>query len=88
MWSNCIFELPGGRTAVTSFSDPTTLKDLLDKTPFTDGFVTTQGKIIGEEEYLTPGTRYSIAVRLRGGKGGFGSMLRAIGAQIEKTTNR
>lgn len=27
-------------------------------------------------------------LRLRGGKGGFGSMLRAIGAQIEKTTNR
>lgn len=27
-------------------------------------------------------------VRLVGGKGGFGSMLRAIGAQIEKTTNR
>lgn len=26
--------------------------------------------------------------RLTGGKGGFGSMLRAIGAQIEKTTNR
>ena len=26
--------------------------------------------------------------RLIGGKGGFGSMLRAIGAQIEKTTNR
>ncbi|XP_073977566.1 splicing regulator SDE2 [Rhodnius prolixus] len=26
--------------------------------------------------------------KLRGGKGGFGSMLRAIGAQIEKTTNR
>lgn len=25
---------------------------------------------------------------LPGGKGGFGSMLRAIGAQIEKTTNR
>jgi len=29
-----------------------------------------------------------IVPRLRGGKGGFGSMLRAIGAQIEKTTNR
>lgn len=29
-----------------------------------------------------------IASRLPGGKGGFGSMLRAIGAQIEKTTNR
>lgn len=30
----------------------------------------------------------SIFPRLLGGKGGFGSMLRAIGAQIEKTTNR
>lgn len=29
-----------------------------------------------------------ISLRLRGGKGGFGSMLRAIGAQIQKTTNR
>lgn len=29
-----------------------------------------------------------IVPRLCGGKGGFGSMLRAIGAQIEKTTNR
>lgn len=27
-------------------------------------------------------------IRLVGGKGGFGSMLRAIGAQIEKTSNR
>jgi len=31
---------------------------------------------------------YRILPRLPGGKGGFGSMLRAIGAQIEKTTNR
>lgn len=29
-----------------------------------------------------------VSSRLVGGKGGFGSMLRAIGAQIEKTTNR
>ncbi|CAH1102871.1 unnamed protein product [Psylliodes chrysocephalus] len=29
-----------------------------------------------------------IVPRILGGKGGFGSMLRAIGAQIEKTTNR
>ncbi len=29
-----------------------------------------------------------VVPRIRGGKGGFGSMLRAIGAQIEKTTNR
>lgn len=30
----------------------------------------------------------TVVPRLLGGKGGFGSMLRAIGAQIEKTTNR
>lgn len=38
-------------------------------------------------ERLTSGTVH-IVQRLPGGKGGFGSMLRAIGAQIEKTTNR
>ncbi|XP_066137510.1 splicing regulator SDE2-like [Euwallacea fornicatus] len=32
--------------------------------------------------------KIDVIVKLRGGKGGFGSMLRAIGAQIEKTTNR
>ena len=30
----------------------------------------------------------SLVLGLLGGKGGFGSMLRALGAQIEKTTNR
>uniref|UniRef100_A0A182SWZ8 Sde2_N_Ubi domain-containing protein n=1 Tax=Anopheles maculatus TaxID=74869 RepID=A0A182SWZ8_9DIPT len=38
------------------------------------------------------GVRSDVPVQIRerlvGGKGGFGSMLRAIGAQIEKTTNR
>ncbi|ODN06214.1 Protein SDE2 [Orchesella cincta] len=33
-------------------------------------------------------TVVTIVPRVLGGKGGFGSMLRAIGAQIEKTTNR
>lgn len=33
-------------------------------------------------------SRIHIIPRVLGGKGGFGSMLRAIGAQIEKTTNR
>uniref|UniRef100_A0A0K8TRL9 SDE2-like domain-containing protein n=1 Tax=Tabanus bromius TaxID=304241 RepID=A0A0K8TRL9_TABBR len=32
--------------------------------------------------------KIEVVLRLPGGKGGFGSMLRAIGAQIEKTTNR
>ncbi|KAH8363252.1 hypothetical protein KR084_007617 [Drosophila pseudotakahashii] len=35
-----------------------------------------------------PGGDVHCILRLVGGKGGFGSMLRAIGAQIEKTTNR
>uniref|UniRef100_A0A182K6T3 Sde2_N_Ubi domain-containing protein n=1 Tax=Anopheles christyi TaxID=43041 RepID=A0A182K6T3_9DIPT len=37
---------------------------------------------------LLPDVPLRICERLPGGKGGFGSMLRAIGAQIEKTTNR
>lgn len=45
------------------------------------------GKIINEIPRLES-CRVDIVLRLPGGKGGFGSMLRAIGAQIEKTTNR
>ena len=37
---------------------------------------------------LSQGNIIQITPKLPGGKGGFGSMLRAIGAQIEKTTNR
>ncbi|XP_034192897.2 splicing regulator SDE2 [Osmia lignaria lignaria] len=45
------------------------------------------GKLV--DENITCYNGYiSIVPRLFGGKGGFGSMLRAIGAQIEKTTNR
>jgi len=35
-----------------------------------------------------PQEELTASLRARGGKGGFGSMLRAIGAQIEKTTNK
>lgn len=45
------------------------------------------GKILCEEATLRSGIVH-VNTRLLGGKGGFGSMLRAIGAQIEKTTNR
>lgn len=46
------------------------------------------GKIVNaEDDELLKGSM-TIIPRLVGGKGGFGSMLRAIGAQIEKTTNR
>lgn len=53
--------------------------------PVSDLFVTVNGRIATET--LCSGT-VRINCRLVGGKGGFGSMLRAIGAQIEKTTNR
>lgn len=45
------------------------------------------GRLVYEDEFCSDGT-ITLVPRLRGGKGGFGSMLRAIGAQIEKTTNR
>lgn len=45
------------------------------------------GKLFNDVIVSQPFTLY-VVPRLLGGKGGFGSMLRAIGAQIEKTTNR
>ncbi|XP_014611707.1 PREDICTED: protein SDE2 homolog [Polistes canadensis] len=50
-------------------------------------YVVKNGRTIGENNELLDG-RATIVPKLIGGKGGFGSMLRAIGAQIEKTTNR
>lgn len=38
--------------------------------------------------YLQNNSHVDVYIPLLGGKGGFGSLLRAIGAQIEKTTNR
>ncbi|KAE8600372.1 hypothetical protein XENTR_v10013216 [Xenopus tropicalis] len=56
--------------------------------PLTDFYITCNGHLADLEEKLQDGRTYSIVPRLCGGKGGFGSMLRALGAQIEKTTNR
>ncbi|XP_050087095.1 replication stress response regulator SDE2 [Anopheles aquasalis] len=53
-----------------------------------DYYLTQSGRSIGDWQNVTPYIPLRINERLRGGKGGFGSMLRAIGAQIEKTTNR
>eukprot|EP00794_Sanderia_malayensis_P006558 gene6559-7299_t len=52
-------------------------------------YLTYNGKCLDEDSQLKD--ELSIVqcnCRLAGGKGGFGSMLRAMGAQIEKTTNR
>ncbi|XP_070577337.1 splicing regulator SDE2-like [Ptychodera flava] len=53
-----------------------------------DFYVVWNGKIVEDEAKLRTDAIYHVCFRLPGGKGGFGSMLRMIGAQIEKTTNR
>lgn len=56
--------------------------------PIVDLYCSQNGKKISFDKEIVEGIPLQWAVRLIGGKGGFGSMLRAIGAQIEKTTNR
>ncbi|XP_045505197.1 replication stress response regulator SDE2 [Colias croceus] len=56
--------------------------------PYDDLYVTSNGKIVSSDQCLHADSVIRVCTRLIGGKGGFGSMLRAIGAQIEKTTNR
>ncbi|XP_057625069.1 splicing regulator SDE2 isoform X1 [Chionomys nivalis] len=51
-------------------------------------FVKCNGALVAPSDTVQHGAVYSLEPRLYGGKGGFGSMLRALGAQIEKTTNR
>ncbi|XP_034967339.1 splicing regulator SDE2 [Zootoca vivipara] len=51
-------------------------------------YIKCNGRLVNSEDVLQEGAVYSLEPRLCGGKGGFGSMLRALGAQIEKTTNR
>lgn len=50
-------------------------------------YVINNGRIVNKNNQFLDG-QATIIPKLLGGKGGFGSMLRAIGAQIEKTTNR
>jgi len=50
-------------------------------------YMTKNGRSVSPEEYLSCGDSINVHLRLCGGKGGFGSMLRALGSQIEKTTN-
>ncbi|XP_041641262.1 replication stress response regulator SDE2 [Cheilinus undulatus] len=53
-----------------------------------DFYVVRNGRLSDLDDPLLHGAVYHLELRLCGGKGGFGSMLRALGAQIEKTTNR
>ncbi|XP_051551077.1 replication stress response regulator SDE2-like [Myxocyprinus asiaticus] len=71
-----------------------TVSDLIDHfttkegVPFTDFYVKSNGRLFHSNDLLQTGVVFRVEPRLCGGKGGFGSMLRALGAQIEKTTNR
>lgn len=57
--------------------------------PQTEYYLTQNGKrLSGVTASPLPDVPIRLQERLPAGKGGFGSMLRAIGAQIEKTTNR
>ncbi|ESO08692.1 hypothetical protein HELRODRAFT_117195 [Helobdella robusta] len=56
--------------------------------PEKDFYLTVDGKVVNDDAQLVPNKFYRLHPRLVAGKGGFGSMLRALGAQIEKTTNR
>ncbi|XP_041839958.1 replication stress response regulator SDE2-like isoform X2 [Melanotaenia boesemani] len=76
-WSTCVFPLGS------------LVKDVLDRFgPQQDFYVITNCHLSHLDDPLQHGSVYRLEPRLRGGKGGFGSMLRALGAQIEKTTNR
>ncbi|KAJ3661178.1 hypothetical protein Zmor_005587 [Zophobas morio] len=66
-----------------------TFQEITHLLPFTktDFYLLSNGKRVSEDALDLSG-KIDVVLRLVGGKGGFGSMLRAIGAQIEKTTNR
>lgn len=55
--------------------------------PLLDCFYTVNGRLVSDLAQVPKDAVVQMHYRLRGGKGGFGSMLRAIGSQIEKTTN-
>ncbi|XP_062539138.1 splicing regulator SDE2-like [Armigeres subalbatus] len=79
------------RIAETDVNE-STLYDFLERETglaASDYYLTRNGKRF-DPKRIDPSetTLLRMVERLPGGKGGFGSMLRAIGAQIEKTTNR
>ncbi|XP_068177462.1 splicing regulator SDE2 isoform X1 [Antennarius striatus] len=85
---------PGSRFSCLTFPEGSAVSDVLGRfvrfpcvSPG-DFYVIRNGQRAEPDDPLQHGAVYHLEPRLRGGKGGFGSMLRALGAQIEKTTNR
>ncbi|KAM9363227.1 splicing regulator SDE2 isoform 2-T2 [Symphorus nematophorus] len=87
---------PGFRFNNCVFPEGSAVRDVLTRFTQTQGvsssvvdfYVVRNGRLLDLEDRLQRGAVYRLEPRLCGGKGGFGSMLRALGAQIEKTTNR
>ncbi|XP_043469737.1 replication stress response regulator SDE2 [Leptopilina heterotoma] len=80
--------------AVFTSYDPLTVSQIWDQIEQTNGtickgnfYIIYNGRLTSDTDILCSGSAI-VKPRFFGGKGGFGSMLRAIGAQIEKTTNR
>ena len=70
-----------------STNDPRLL-ELVDQIPSTDYFITNNGRKIDDFRSLELNSIVHFQLKLSGGKGGFGSLLRAIGSQIHRTTDR
>lgn len=86
-------DLANGRSTETILTDEKTVtlavkRALGASLEFNDYYILFQGRLVHKEDEIVDGGWYHAVPRLVGGKGGFGSMLRALGAQIEKTTNR
>nr|XP_061814947.1 UBL fusion protein SDE2-like [Nerophis lumbriciformis] len=91
-----VFVCSPGRSKFSNclFTEGSVVRDLLlrfvqqsEASPH-DLYVSKDGRLASLDDHLQGGAVYHLQPRLLGGKGGFGSMLRALGAQIEKTTNR
>ncbi|KAM7394856.1 hypothetical protein PAMP_021634 [Pampus punctatissimus] len=85
---------PGIRFSNLVFADSSVVRDVVHRytqlqgASLEDFYVSRNGRLLDLQDPLQHGVVYHLEPRLCGGKGGFGSMLRALGAQIEKTTNR
>lgn len=77
---------PRNSTTIFTVVKERVCENYFQKLPF-ETYITCDGKIVSEDDLVCVDKVYHLVPCLVGGKGGFGSMLRAIGAQIEKTTN-
>ncbi|CAG9762601.1 unnamed protein product [Ceutorhynchus assimilis] len=80
-----------GKILIYKYNNPLTVDELGSTINQDLGLSSKQFYLLSNGRRVTTGhvsETVHIVPRILGGKGGFGSMLRAIGAQIEKTTNR